>query len=318
MIRSCVSSKEPEAACTPRIVLLAGPTAAGKTSLSIELAKRLSGEIVNADSMQVYRHMDIGTAKPSPAERSAIAHHLLDVTNPDEPFDAAKYLETARPVIEKIHARGNVPIVVGGTGLYMKVLTRGICSGPPSDPEIKESLSQAEKSVGLPALYDELSRVDPDAASRIHPNDRQRIHRALEVFHLTGVPISSYQKTHRFEETVLPAVKVFVFRERDELYARINNRVDEMIAQGFVEEVRRLLNMGYGPDLKPMQSLGYRQISLYLLGGLSMEEAIHQMKRETRRYAKRQLTWFRGDPEFRWFPVRDFESILKWIEEQML
>lgn len=299
-----------------RVVLLGGPTAVGKTSLSLELAERLPGEIVNADSMQVYRYMDIGTAKPSPAERSAVAHHLIDVANPDEPFDAARYRDLARPAIDDIHARGNVPLIVGGTGLYMKVLTRGICSGPPADSRIKEDLVLEEQTVGLATLHEELSRIDPDAASRIHPHDRQRIHRALEVFRLTGIPISAYQKSHGFEETLLPAVKVFVFRERDDLYARINSRVEEMMARGFEDEVRRLLEMGYGPDLKPMQSLGYRQIAGYLLGRLSRDEALYQMKRETRRYAKRQLTWFRGDPEFRWFHVEDFESILKWIVKE--
>lgn len=314
MTRSNAFSKGPEASShAPRVVLLAGPTAVGKTSLSLELAKRLSGEIVNADSMQVYRYMDIGTAKPSAAERSAIAHHLIDVADPDEPFDAAMYLDLARPVIDRIISRGNVPIVVGGTGLYMKVLTRGICSGPPADSRIKEELSREEESSGLGELYERLSRIDPDAASRIHPHDRQRIHRALEVFRLTGIPISSHQKSHGFEEAILPAVKVFVFREREELYTRINSRVEEMMARGFDGEVKRLLEMGYGPDLKPMQSLGYRQMALHLLGRLSREDALYQMKRETRRYAKRQLTWFRGDPEFRWFPVQDFESILEWI-----
>ncbi|MEM5789888.1 MAG: tRNA (adenosine(37)-N6)-dimethylallyltransferase MiaA, partial [Syntrophobacteraceae bacterium] len=306
MTRSCAFSKEPEAL---RVVLLAGPTAAGKTSLSIELAKRTCAEIVNADSMQVYRHMEIGTAKPTAAERLAVPHHLIDVADPDETFDAARYRELAAPVIEQIFDRGKLPIVVGGTGLYLKVLTRGICSGPPSDPRIKEDLLAAERSVGLENLYSELALADPTAAARIHPHDRQRILRALEVFRMTGVPISSYQQGHGFEETVMPAIKIFVFRERDELYERINLRVEHMLAEGLEEEVKRLFAMGYGPELKSMQSLGYKQIGEYLLGRLSRDEAVYRIKRDTRRYAKRQMTWFRGDPEFRWFHADDIDGI---------
>ncbi len=312
MTRSADFSKEPERICRP-LVLLAGPTAAGKTSLALGLAARLSAEIVNADSMQVYRRMDIGTAKPAPSERKLIAHHLIDVADPDEPFDAAKYVELARPAVEHIRSKGKVPLVVGGTGLYMKVLTRGICWGPPTDQGVREKLLLDEKTIGLAGLFSQLSIVDPDAASRIHPHDRQRILRALEVFRITGVPLSDYQKRHGFSGQELAAVKIFIFREREELYARINRRVDEMISRGLEQEVRNLISIGYGPDLKSMQSLGYRQMAQYVRGELSMDEAVYLIKRDTRRYAKRQMTWFRADPGFTWFHADDLSGIISHI-----
>lgn len=318
MTRSTASSSEPETGgrALP-LVLLAGPTASGKTSLSLRLARALSTEIVNADSMQVYRHMDIGTAKPSPSERAMVKHHLLDVADPDEPFDAASYLERARPVVESLLGRGKAPLVVGGTGLYMKVLTRGICSGPPADRATKEKLLDEEKQYGLARLYEELSRADAQGASRIHPHDRQRIFRALEVFRLTGEPLSVFQERHRFRDAVFPAIKVFLFREREELYGRIDRRVDLMLENGFKEEVRKLFEMGYGPELKPLQSLGYRQMAQHLLGEASLEQAVCLIKRDTRRYAKRQLTWFRADAEFRWFHAEDFEGVFSFISGEL-
>ena len=302
------------------IILLAGPTAVGKTGLSLDLAARLGTEIVNADSMQVYRFMDIGTAKPVPEERARVVHHLLDVVNPDESFDASRYLDLARPVLAKLHARGLIPLVVGGTGLYMKVLTRGICEGAPGDAETKERLLLEEREGGLAALHGELARVDPAAAGRIHPHDRQRILRALEVYRLTGTPLSEWQEQHRFSQTAYRAVKIFLFKERDEIYDQIDRRVHAMMEQGFLEEVRRLFDMGYRADLKPMQSLGYKQLAAVLEGRLALDEAVVQIQRETRRYAKRQMTWFRGDPEFRWIRAGDrdavLDRVLKAVHEQ--
>jgi tRNA dimethylallyltransferase len=297
------------------VVLLAGPTASGKTSLSIELSTRLSAEIVNADSMQVYRHMEIGTAKPTLEQRRTVPHHLIDVVDPDEPFDAARYLHLARAAIEDIKKRGRVPLVVGGTGLYMRVLTRGLCPGPSSDPELKNKLVADEKSKGLGQLYCDLVRIDPESAARIHPNDRQRILRALEVFSLTGVALSALQRSHGFREQLFPAIKVFINRERGELYERINRRVDSMLEAGFKDEVERLLAMGYVTQLKSMQSLGYRQMAAHLAGAVSIDEAACQIKRETRRYAKRQITWFRGDHEFRSFDAGDTEGIYHYIRQ---
>jgi len=300
------------------VILLAGPTAAGKSSLALDLAEVLGTEIVNADSMQVYRHMDIGAAKPTPEERSRVRHHLLDAADPDEDFDAARYLELARPAIDDLHRQGKVPLVVGGTGLYMKVLLRGICEGPPADLSLRHRIPAELEDLGLAALHAELETVDPVLARRIHPNDRQRIVRAIEVFRATGTPLSRWQNRHMFEESRYPALKFFLHREREELYERIDRRARQMVDAGFVDEVRRLLDLGYGLELKPMQSLGYRQMTDHVLGKIGIEEAIRQMQRDTRRYAKRQITWFRGDPEFQWIEAGDREEIFRRVEEGLV
>jgi len=298
-------------------VLLAGPTASGKTSLSIELASRISAEIVNADSMQIYRRMEIGTAKPTAEERRRVPHHLIDVADPDEPFDAARYLDIAGPVVEVMGKRGKVPLVVGGTGLYMRVLTRGLCQGPSSDPEVKQRLIAEEKSKGLDALYCDLLRIDPESAGKIHPNDRQRIIRALEVFYIGGVPLSIMQKAHGFRQELFPAVKVFINRDRKVLYERIDQRVDRMLEAGLEDEVRGLLSMGYSAELKAMQSIGYRQMAAHISGAISIQEAAFEIKRGTRHYAKRQITWFRADHEFRNFDADDIEGIYNYVKEQL-
>ncbi len=297
------------------MVILAGPTASGKTSLAMELAARISAEIVNADSMQVYRRMEIGTAKPTLHERRIVPHHLIDIADPDEPFDAARYLKSAAPTIKEIQERGKLPLVVGGTGLYIRVLTRGLCQGPPGDPEVKRKLVEAEKTKGLGELYLELSRIDPESAARIHQNDRQRIIRALEVFHIGGKPLSALQERHGFREMLYPAIKVFINRERAELYERIDRRVDRMIEAGFQSEVEGLLAMGYSAELKSMQSIGYRQMCAHIAGKISIEDAAIEIKRETRRYAKRQITWFGADREFCSFDADDIEGIYDYVRK---
>jgi tRNA dimethylallyltransferase len=283
------------------LILLAGPTAVGKTELALELAGALQTEIVNADSMQVYRHMEIGTAKPTSEQRAQVPHHLLDVVTPDEPFDAAAYLEQAQPVIEELRRTGRAPLVVGGTGLYLKTLVHGICAAAPGDAAVKRQLLHELEQFGLDHLYRELLRVDPDSAARLHPRDRQRIVRALEVYRISGQPLSAWQAEHGFRHTRYRTLKIFLTRPREELYARINQRVLAMLAQGFLEEVRLLLDQGYSPELKPMQALGYRQLGQHLQGRLSLDQAIQDIKSATRHYAKRQLTWFRADPEYRWY-----------------
>ncbi len=298
------------------IVLLAGPTAVGKTQLALRMAAHLDTEIINADSMQIYRRMNIGTAKPTMEERNLVPHHLLDVVDPHEPFDAAAYLALARPVIQTLHRRGKIPLVVGGTGLYMKVLTRGICPAPPTDLELRRQLKASEVQRGLGALHEELLQVDPSSGKRIHPHDRQRIHRALEVYRLTGIPLSRWQKGHLFQETICRSIKVFLFREREELYRRIDHRVCAMMEQGFVQEVRSLLEAGYGPELHSMKSLGYRQLVRHLRGEWELEKAVAEIQKETRRYAKRQFTWFRGDSQFQWFHADAEEEILAWVQSQ--
>lgn len=305
---------EPE---TLPIILLAGPTGVGKTALSLELAERLSTDIVNADSMQVYRAMDIGTAKPTAEEKARVPHHLLDVVDPEEPFDAARYAEMAHPIINRIHRRGRIPLVVGGTGLYMKVLTRGICEGPTMEPAIRLQLQQEERERGLLALHSELEVVDPDLGESLHPNDRQRILRGLEVFRATGRRLSEWQAEHRFERSLYPTIKIFLFRSREALYERIDRRVLQMMDSGFLAEVAQLLARGYGPELKSMQSLGYKHLTQHLLGELPLEAAVDLMKRDTRRYAKRQTTWFRGDAEFRWMDAEDGRAIMSWVENRI-
>jgi len=297
----------------PPVILLAGPTAVGKTQLALEIAHRLGTEIINCDSMQVYRYMEIGTAKPTPEERALVPHHLLDVADPDEPFDAASYAELARPVIESLQNRGKMPLVVGGTGLYMKVLTRGICPAAPRHPAIREQLRRELEEHGLERLHQELGRVDPEAGRRLHPHDRQRVLRALEVQRLTGIPLSCWQSQHRFQQTIYRTVKIFLYRDRNVLYERINRRVRQMLEQGLVAEVRRLLAMGYGPELKSMQAVGYKQLAAHLLGACPLASAVSDMERATRHYARRQLTWFRGDPEFRWVQADDRQGILEWL-----
>jgi tRNA dimethylallyltransferase len=307
--------------CTPvhdlPVILLAGPTGVGKTALSIALARHLGAEIINADSMQIYRHMDIGTAKPSIAEKAAVVHHLLDVVTPGEPFDAARYLDLARPIIDDLHGSGKIPLVVGGTGLYMKVLTKGICSGPPSDPAIRKSLMDEIAASGSNALHQRLLQVDPVLGARLHPNDRQRVLRALEVFLSTGQRLSDWQEEHGFRGGAYRTIKICLFRTREELYERIDRRVDNMMERGFLDEVLRLLDMGYGPGLKPMQSLGYRHLTQHVLEGMPLATAIEEIKRDTRRYAKRQLTWFRGDSEFQWFEPTRAATIIAWAESRL-
>ncbi len=295
------------------IILLGGPTGVGKTAFALELARRLGTEIINADSMQVYRFMDIGTAKPTREERLAVAHHLLDVVNPDEPFDASLYADMAHPLVAALHQRGKIPLVVGGTGLYMKTLTRGICPGAPSSATERLWLLRRLKEEGLKTLHDELKEADPLLGGKIHPNDRQRILRALEVFRLTGRPLSYWQEQHRFGECRYESVKIVLSRDRKELYQRIDRRVHRMLAQGFLNEVEGLLGMGYGPGLKPMQSLGYSQLVRHLSGECSLDDAVVEIQRETRRYAKRQLTWFRGDPEFQWFHPDEGEKVMDLV-----
>ncbi len=302
---------------SPLLILLAGPTGVGKTSLSLEIADVLGAEIINADSMQIYRLMDIGTAKPTSEERAAIRHHLIDIAYPDEPFDAARYLELAGPVIDGLHEKSKTPLVVGGTGLYMKVLTKGICSGPAGDPRMREELLREEKERGLAAMHAELMRVDSVLGERIHPNDRQRILRALEVWRATGMPLSKQQEEHGFERALYRSIKIFLYREREELYERINRRVRAMMEQGFLDEVRSLIGLGYGPELKSMQSLGYRQLARHLLEACPLDEAVQEIQRETRRYAKRQATWFRGDPEFHWVAADRKDEVLRRIEQGM-
>jgi tRNA dimethylallyltransferase len=301
----------------PKFVALLGPTGSGKSSLALELARRFKGEIISADSVQVYRGLDIGTAKPSPEDRRLIPHHLIDILDPDQGYSAALFREQADEVILGLHKR-KIPIfVVGGTGLYLKALTRGLFRGPAGDSKLRLALHKKAEMRGNEVLYRELQELDPEAASRIHPHDRFRITRALEVYSLGKKPISLFQKEHGFQENHYEVLKVGLQCERDELYRRIECRVDQMIERGWVDEVQTLLNRGYAPGLKSMRSLGYKNIVSYLSGGLTLEQAIILTKRDTRRYAKRQITWFKADPEIIWLPVnqKNLVSIQRAIED---
>lgn len=293
----------------PKIVVILGPTAVGKSALALELAGRLDGEIVNADSQQVYRYMDVGTGKPSTADRERVRHHLIDVVNPDQEFNAAMFRRLASEVIYQIDERKGNAIVCGGTGLYLKALTRGLFEGPGQDLNLRASLEREIEEAGLPSVYRRLVEIDPTVASTIHPNDRLRTIRALEVYHLTGKPISQWQKEHRFQEQPFAALTIGLNRDRAELYDFINRRSAAMVEAGFLGEVRGLVARGYSLDLKSLRSVGYSQMGKVVRGILTIDEALEEMQRETRHLAKRQLTWFRGDKEVRWFHPKQASEI---------
>ncbi len=301
----------------PKIVAIIGPTAAGKSSLAVDLASRFGGEIISADSVQVYRFLDIGTAKPSPADRRGIPHHLIDFLNPDEDYSAALFREQADNIIRCLHT-GRIPVfVVGGTGLYLKALTRGLFHGPSADPRLRQEFQETAEKRGSPFLHEKLREIDPAAAARISPQDALRIIRALEVFALTRTPISGFQGEHRFGDHPYEILKIGLWVTREDLYRRIELRVERMIQTGWVGEVRSVLNKGYSPQAKPLQSLGYKHIVSHLSGAMPLEEAIPLIKQNTRRYAKRQLTWFKADPRINWFSEdeKNYRLMFDCVEE---
>jgi len=284
----------------PDLIAIVGPTATGKTDVGILLAERLNGEIISADCMAVYRGMDIGTAKPTPEQRQRIRFHLIDICHPDEPFSVARFQQLALEAIRQIRERGALPLVVGGTGLYVRALLDGFQIPPAAaDETLRRHLWQEVKRGGSHALHVRLQQVDPSAAARIHPHDAVRIIRALEVYHVTGRPISDWQRQEPPPE--LGKVRRFgLTMPREQLYRRIDERVERMIAQGWLEEVRRLLEAGYAPDLPAMRSLGYGELVQVIQGKITLSDAVAQIQRETRRFAKRQLTWFRADHQIEW------------------
>ncbi|HOJ51520.1 MAG TPA: tRNA (adenosine(37)-N6)-dimethylallyltransferase MiaA [Syntrophales bacterium] len=295
----------------PRLIVILGPTAVGKTELAIKWAHQLGGEIISADSMQVYRYLDIGTAKPSLEIRKRIPHHLIDVVNPDEPFNAARFVQEADRIIRRL-VRAEKPIfVVGGTGLYIRSLLRGLIESPPRDEQLRQLLRQKEN------IYEMLKEFDPLAAEKIHPRDRVRIVRALEVFLLTGESIVSKQLRHRFEQRKYDYVKIGIMEEKGILFDLIDKRTQHMFAQGLVEEVKKVLSMGYGKELPPLQTLGYRHAIRLWEGEISREEAINFTARDTRHYAKRQLTWFKKEKDILWFKRDDQaarDTVLRFLE----
>jgi len=283
-----------------KLGFIVGPTGIGKTALSLEVAERLGAEIVNADSRQVYRGMDIGTAKPGAAELARVRHHLVDIRSPGQPVDVAQFRTLARAAIAEIAARGRPILVTGGSGLYLRVLRYGIFSGPGAAPAIRQELFEAAARHGVEYLYDELRRIDAAAARRLEPHDLYRIVRAIEVFRLTGVTISQHQAAHGFARPEYETLTVGLRTDRERLYQAIEQRFDAMMAAGLVAEVRALLAAGYTPHTPPLSTIGYKHIAAYLLGEHTLEAAVETAKRDTRRLAKRQLTWFRRDPEIIW------------------
>lgn len=298
-------------AAPPRLIIICGPTASGKSELGVRLARELDGEIVNADSLQVYRGMDIGTAKTTMAERGGIPHHLIDVVAPDQPFSAADFAEAANLVIAGIITRGKRPIVVGGTGLYIRALLHGLVDSPDNDGTLRRELQAEALEKGNQAMLDQLQRVDPELARRTHPNNLLRIIRGLEVFHLTGVPLSRHQQEHSFSGRQYDSLQIGIRVERRELYARINARVDRMLDGGLLDEVQGLLARGFGRELKAMRSIGYKEATACLAGEYGLEEAVRLIKRNTRHYAKRQLTWFNSVSDIIWLEYpENFATIL--------
>ena len=298
----------------PRIAVLLGPTAVGKTQVALELARRLGAEIINADSLQVYRELNIGTAKPTPAERALVRHHLVDVVAPPEPYDAARYSREGRAAAADIQGRGRAPLVVGGTGLYIKALLYGLFDDGSPAGGVRRRLRQELTELGLEPLYQRLRYLDPAVADRLSPQDTYRILRALEVIEATGLPLSAWHAAHRFQDCPYQVLKLGLTRPREELCRRIDQRVEAMLAAGWLAEVEGLLSR-YPAGLKPFKALGYRHLIAYLMGRWGLEEAVTLLKRDTRRYAKRQLNWFRADAEIKWFDPGQIEEMALCLED---
>ncbi len=296
------------------VIIISGPTCVGKTEVAITLAEPLGGEIVSADAMQVYRYMDIGTAKPTQEQQARVPHHLIDVVDPDEPFSAARFMTAAEAVIGELHGKGHPAFVVGGTGLYIKALTRGLFRVQEGSGALRERLRAEAKDLGSPVLHQRLQDVDPEAAARIHPHDAYRITRALEIFELTGKPLSEHHSAHGFSDDPYHVLNIGLFLDREMLYQRINQRVDRMLEAGFLKEVKGLLHRGYSPKLKSMKSIGYRHMAEYLEGHVTWDETVRRFKRDTRRYAKRQMAWFRADPRILWLQPSAIDIMSKKID----
>jgi len=309
---------------TAPILVLVGPTAIGKTGLSLDMAVRFNCEIVSMDSMQVYRYMDIGTAKPDRRERSRVVHHLIDIIDPDEQYNAARFVTDGLTAIAGTAAAGRVPLLTGGTGLYLKALTQGLFETPDfaKNPSVRRQLRDRMRQQGREALFQELRRLDPETAGRIHPNDTQRLLRALEVHRLTGRPWS--ENIRRGQEPPVRLANMFLIGltcDRRELYERIERRTERMMEQGLIGEVEMLRAMGYDPLLPSMQAIGYRHVNNFLDGRWTREEAVRLLVRDTRRYAKRQMTWFTRMESIRWYHRDRNDKILQdaehWLHSRM-
>ena len=297
------------------LIILTGPTAVGKTKLSIQLAKAVNAEIISADSMQVYRHMDIGSAKIMPAEMDGVPHHLVDCLNPDEEFNVVRFQEMAKHAMDEIYAKGKIPLLVGGTGFYIQAVTGDIdFSQHGEDTSYREHLEELAKTQGAETLHQMLKKIDPESAEAIHPNNVKRVIRALEYFEQTGSPISRHNEEQRQEQSPYNVAYFVLNDERSKLYARIDERIDKMMEAGLLEEVTKLKEMGYHKGMVSMQGLGYKEILSYLDGTWSLDEALYVLKRDTRHFAKRQITWFKRERDVEWFYKPDY----KYNEEDIL
>lgn len=304
------------------LCVITGPTGIGKTSLSLELAKSLNGEIISSDSMQIYKDMNIGTAKISHSEMGDIPHHLLDVVYPDEDFSVADFKIKAKESIRKINKRDKLPIVVGGTGLYINSLVYNLdFTKVVYDEEIRNKYELLSEEKGLEYIHSLLEDVDPISANKINVNDKKRVIRALEIYDITKIPMSEYNKDFRKENEDYNLVMICLNMDRSRLYDRINDRVDVMMEEGLLEEVKSLINMGYKADSVALQGIGYKELILYLNKSLTLEESINLIKQKSRNYAKRQLTWFRRDPRIKWINIDEFEkfdSLKEYTERYIL
>lgn len=296
----------------PKIFVILGPTAIGKSSLAFRLAKKCDASIINADSLQVYKYLDIGTSKPTSEERNAVPHYMIDIIEPDKDFNAANFKLMAEQVIKKLSKKNKKIILVGGTFLYVKILLSGLIEESDLNTDIRKMIEEIKDTKGLLYLYRILMKVDKTAGEKINPNDYIRIQRALEVYFGSGVKISDLQNEHNFETNNYNVCKIGLQMERSDLYERINLRVEEMLEKGFIEEVENIINMGFDTKLKPMKSIGYKELGSYLSGVIDKESAVNLIKQNTRKYAKRQSTWLRKEKGINWF---NKETELRIIEE---
>ncbi len=302
-----------------KVIVIAGPTCSGKTALAIKLAKHTNGEIISADSRQVYKYLDIGTAKPTKHELSLVKHHLVDFLYPEEDYNASIFEQDALKIIEELFNKNKTPIVVGGSGLYIKALTEGIFEGAGSDEQVRELLKKKEQELGIEALFNELKIVDPESASKMLLSNKKRIHRALEVFYLTGKTISSLQKEF-IRNNNLNFIQFMLNYNREQLYKRIETRTDKMLAEGLIDEVKKIINLGYNKNLNSLNTVGYKEIFDYLDNKIDLDTAKELIKRNTRRYAKRQFTWFNAQPNLIKLSIddnTDYETLLNTIKDKI-
>ena len=299
---------ETQVRCKP-VVVMVGPTAVGKSRVAVEVAKAFETEVLTADSRQVYRGMDVGTDKPVPEERQGVPHRLIDLVNPDQAFNAGLYRRQALDQTERLYRDHRLPLVVGGTGLYVRTLLKGLCDAPPADPIMRTALRQEAKDQGHDRLYARLVAVDHVAAARLHPRDESKVVRALEVYQLSGRRMSEFQQEHGFAERPFSALIIGLNRDRDALYRRIEERIDWQLAHGLIEETKQLLAQGYERDSAAMKGLGYRQVAEHLAGEYDVAELVRRFKRDTRHFSKRQMTWFRKEPGIQWLTIEESESV---------